>query len=421
VSGRLVLARARWRLAGADLQAIGRTQDATQYAAVQAWRAERRLPRYVALADGDNELVIDFDNVLSVAALAHQLRGRRSAVLVELFPGPDELCVTGPEGRFVHELVVPFLTGAVPNSVGNSAAPRTASSVRRRFPPGSEWLYAKLYAGTATADQMLGRLAPVVESSLACGAADRWFFIRYGDPDWHLRIRFHGAPERLHDDVLPRLEVAVAPLLETGEMWRMQLDTYEREVERYGGDPAIELAEHVFSADSDAALAIVRSLSGDAGLDLRWRLALCGIDLLFDDLGFTLEEKRFVARQARESYGREFGADGNLKGELSRRYRKERAGLEMLFDRSQDPPAELAPGLEALRRRTLRLAPVAAELRGLAQAGRLGGTMPDVARSYAHMHVNRLLRSAQRAQEFVLYELLDRFYSMQAARGLRSR
>jgi thiopeptide-type bacteriocin biosynthesis protein len=93
----------------------------------------------------------------------------------------------------------------------------------------------------------------------------------------------------------------------------------------------------------------------------------------------------------------------------------------MLFDRSQDPPAELAPGLEALRRRTLRLAPVAAELRGLAQAGRLGGTMPDVARSYAHMHVNRLLRSAQRAQEFVLYELLDRFYSMQAARGLRSR
>jgi thiopeptide-type bacteriocin biosynthesis protein len=420
VSGRLVLARARWRLAEPDLQVIGRARDATQYAAVQAWRAERRLPRYVALADGDNELVIDLDNVLSVAALVHQLRGRRSAVLVELFPGPDELCVAGPEGRFVHEVVVPFLTGAVPNS-GNAAAPTIVSSVRRRFPPGSEWIYAKLYAGTATADQMLGRLAPVVESSLACGAADGWFFIRYGDPDWHLRVRFHGAPERLHAEVLPRLEAAVAPLLEAGEMWRMQLDTYEREVERYGGDRAIELAEHVFSADSDAALAIVRSLSGDAGLDLRWRLALCGIDLLFDDLGLMFEEKRFVARQARKGYGREFGADGNLRGELSRRYRKERAGLEMLFDRSQDPPAELAPGLEALRWRTLRLAPVAAELRWLAQAGRLGGTMADVARSYAHMHVNRLLRSAHRAQEFVLYELLDRLYSTQAARGPRSR
>ena len=97
VNGRLVLARARWRLAGTDLQAIGQARDATQYAAVQAWRAERRLPRYVALADGDNELVIDFDNVLSVAALAHQLRGRRSAVLVELFPGPDRaMCYRAP-------------------------------------------------------------------------------------------------------------------------------------------------------------------------------------------------------------------------------------------------------------------------------------------------------------------------------------
>jgi hypothetical protein len=32
------------------------------------------------------------------------------------------------------------------------------------------------------------------------------------------------------------------------------------------------------------------------------------------------------------------------------------------------------------------------------------------------MHVNRLLRSAHRAQELVLYELLDRAYSARAGR-----
>jgi hypothetical protein len=42
--------------------------------------------------------------------------------------------------------------------------------------------------------------------------------------------------------------------------------------------------------------------------------------------------------------------------------------------------------------------------------------LTDVAMSYAHMHVNRLLRSAQRAQELVVYELLDRVYSSRAAR-----
>jgi len=57
---------------------------------------------------------------------------------------------------------------------------------------------------------------------------------------------------------------------------------------------------------------------------------------------------------------------------------------------------------------------VTAELRELAHGGHV--TLTDVAMSFAHMHVNRLLRSAQRAQEFVLYELLDRFYSSQAGR-----
>jgi lantibiotic biosynthesis protein len=418
VSGRLVLSRARWNLTEAELLALGQARGADQFAAVQAWRAERRLPRYVALADRDHQLVIDLDNVLSVAALAHQLRGRRQAVLVEMFPDPDALCVTGPEGRFVHELVVPFVQAAPPRPEPDIAAPQvTTSLVRRRFPPGSEWLYAKLYTGTGTADQLLNHLVgPQVRSSLASGAADAWFFIRYADPDWHLRLRLHGEPGRLHAEVLAGLEAAVAPLLEAGQLWRMQLDTYEREVERYGGDRGIELAEQVFAADSEAVLTILGSLSGDAGLDLRWRLAMAGIDLLFEDLGLTLEEKRSVARGAREGFGREFGIDGSFRGQVSQRYRAERARLEALLDPGQAPPAPLAAGLEALRRRSLQLAPVTAELRQLSQAGRVSATMTDLARSFAHMHASRLLRSAHRAQELVLYELLDRAYSSRAGR-----
>jgi lantibiotic biosynthesis protein len=418
VSGRLVLRRAHWNVAEAELRALGQARGAGQFAAVQAWRAERRLPRYVALADRDQELVIDLDNVLSVAALAHQLRGRRQAALVEMFPGPDALCVTGPEGRFVHELVVPFVHAAPPRPEPGHAAPQaTRSLVRRRFPPGSEWLYAKLYTGTGTADRVLSHLVgPLVRSSLASGAADAWFFIRYGDPDWHLRLRLHGEPGRLCAEVLPRLQAAAAPLLEAGQLWRMQLDTYEREVERYGGDRGVELAEQVFAADSEAVLTIMGPLSGDAGLDLRWRLAMRGMDLLFDDLGLTLEEKRSVARRAREGYGREFGIDGNFRGRVSQRYRAERARLEALLDPGQAPSAPLAAGLETLRRRSLQLAPVAAELRRLGQAGSLSAPLADIAMSYAHMHVNRLLRSAQRAQELVLYELLDRAYSARAGR-----
>src|SRR6266498_3130259 len=254
VSGRLVLCRARWNVTEAELRALGQARRAGQFAAVQAWRAERRLPRYVGLADRDHERVIDLDNVLSVAALAHQLRGRRQAVLVEMFPDPDALCVTGPEGRFVHELVVPFVQVAPPRPEPGNAAPQaTRNLVRRRFPPGSEWLYAKLYTGTGTADQVLNHLVgPLVRSCIASGAANAWFFIRYDDPDWHLRLRLHGEPRRLYAEVLPSLEAAAAPLLEAGQLWRMQLDTYEREVERYGGDQGVELAEQELDDRSEA-------------------------------------------------------------------------------------------------------------------------------------------------------------------------
>ena len=415
VSGRVILSRARWNLGESELAAFCEPRGARQFAAVQRLRERRRMPRYVMLADGDNELVADLDNVLSLEALAHEVRGRASAPFVEMLPSPDQLCAFGPEGPFTHQVIVPFVRSSSQAAAQSPGRP-AAMSCARRFPPGSEWLYVKLFTGRATADQVLRRAARAVESSLEAGGADRWFFIRYGDPDWHLRIRVHGVLDRLLHETLPLLHRAMAPLLETGQLWRVQLDTYEREVERYGGEAGIRLAERVFHADSDAVLAIVRQLTGDAGEDLRWRVALRGIDLLFDDLGLPLEQKLAIARRARHGYGSELGVGGDFSREVSRRYRNERASAETLLDPQRDPPAALAASLQALHRRSMVLAPVAQELRAAADAGRLSVDLPDLAMSLAHMHVNRMLRSAQRAQELVLYELLGRAYSSQAAR-----
>ena len=266
---------------------------------------------------------------------------------------------------------------------------------------------------------MLQQAARAVEASLAAGAADRWFFIRYADPDWQLRLRVHGAPDRLLTEVLPMVHRVTAPLLETGQLWRVQLDTYEREVERYGGEAGIGPAEQAFHADSEAVLSIVRQLTGDAGAELRWRVALRGIDLLFDDLGLTLEQKQAIARRARRGYGSEFAADGTFQQAISRRYRGERASVEALLDPRRDPPAELAASIRALQKRSAMLTPVAQDLRAAAAAGRLTVDLKDLAMSLAHMHVNRMLRSAPRPQELVLYEMLGRAYATQAARRRR--
>lgn len=428
-TGKLVLARAQWRAGKDELRSLGAKLGADRFRAFQAWRNARRLPRLVSLADGDNELPLDLDNVLCVETFVDRVKGRDEATLVEVFSTPDLLVASGPEGRYVHELVVPFVrttpagkkadNAAPPHMPGQARRVNVRSAAPRTFPPGSEWLYAKLYTGTATADQVLREvIAPLVGEVLGSGAADRWFFIRYGDPDWHVRLRFQGSPERLRGDAFPAVESAVAPLLSDGRLWRVQFDTYEREVERYGGNEGILRAERIFQADSEAVLEILDLLEpGDAGLDERWRLTLHGMDALLTDLSLDLQIKSAVLDKVRATFAREFHADTRLKVKLGERFRKERKSLEALLAPTPDAGHALAPGFEILRHRSARLAPIVAELKSCEETGRLTVPITELAPSYLHMHANRLLRSGHRAHELVLYDFLARRYETELARA----
>jgi thiopeptide-type bacteriocin biosynthesis protein len=261
-------------------------------------------------------------------------------------------------------------------------------------------------------------IGPCVREAISAGAADRWFFIRYSDPAPHLRLRLHGDAETLQRAVWPALQKAIGPWLDEGRIWRVVLDTYEREVERYGGAEGIVLAERLFHADSEAVLEIVELLDpGDAGLDERWRLTLCGMDRLLDDLGIELGARRSMLSEARAAFGKEFRSDRALDRQIGEKFRKERPNLSDLLDpvrKGEDSP--LGPGLEILGQRSERLRPIVADLKSCEAACRLSGTRHEIAMSYLHMHANRLLRSVQREQELVLYDFLARHYESALAR-----
>jgi thiopeptide-type bacteriocin biosynthesis protein len=202
----------------------------------------------------------------------------------------------------------------------------------------------------------------------------------------------------------------------TGLAWRLQLDTYEREMERYGGEEGMQLSERLFHADSDAALAIVERLEGDDGSDARWRLAVRGMDQLLDDLGFALAQKHALLAELRLRFGREFRVDTAFERQLGERFRKERLALEALLDREKDSASPLEPGLAALAIRSEQLRSLALALRVLPQV-----SLPELAGSYLHMHCNRMLRGSARAHELVLYDYLERLYRGQLARRKSSR
>ena len=420
--GRVVLHEASWTLRKPELDPVTTQAGAARMQALHRLRTAVRLPRWVCVEDGDNVLPVDLDNVLAVDSFVQLVKQRPAVTLTELWPAPAELPVHGPDGRYANEIVVPFVR--VPASEPRqSATPPLATGVHRTFVPGSEWLYAKLYTGHATSDQILTEvIGPLVAGGPGGRAAPPWFFIRYSDPHWHLRFRVHGDPAWLYGELLPRLTAQARAMLDDGRLWKLQLDTYEREIERYGGPIGIVLAEQLFAADSACVVDILGMLAGDAGIDARWRLALRGIDQLFDDLAFDLAARLSIMRNARDAFAREHRVDTAVTFQrgLGDKYRKERGALEALLDHTRDAGSELEPGFERFAARSVANAPIIAELRAAELRGALTLSLAELVPSYIHMHVNRLIRSAQRAHELVLYDLLARLYESRLARAKKA-
>jgi lantibiotic biosynthesis protein len=423
--GRVVLSRATWQLDKRELAPITAAVRAaakggvdTVAECVAALRTARSLPRYLVISAGDNELPIDLDNPLLVSAFADELAGSERAILCEMFGTPDRLVAHGPEGTFANEVILTFTRTREPSKAAPAPAP--APTLERSFAPGSEWLSAKLYCGRSTADRVLREaVAPVVRAALANGDATHWFFVRYADPEPHVRVRFAGDPARLAGVVLPALQRAAAELTKVGAVHRLVVDTYVRETERYGGDRGMALIEQLFWRDSEAVLGIVELLDGDAGGAARWKLAVRGIDSLLEVLGLDADARQTLCNEAREGLGREYHANVHLWSKIGDRFAAERADLDVMFAR--DPARDAAhvcqPGFELLAQRDVALAPIAAELQARDAAGELTPKLLEIAWSVVHMHANRLLHASHRAQELVLYDFVRRLHAAKKARS----
>ena len=206
-SGRVVLAPASWHPPFDESGLNG--DDRERFAeALRSWGAEWLLPRRVFAGQGDQRLLIDLEDPDQVELLRGLVAGRKGdveVILQEALPGVDSAWLPGPGGGFLVELAVPLARRRRGESADQRALPpaRQAPPARaaRTRPPGSEWLYAKLYTGGNTAVELIGNgLRDFTAEALGAGLADDWFFIRYKDDHGpHLRVRFRGEPARLSE------------------------------------------------------------------------------------------------------------------------------------------------------------------------------------------------------------------------------
>lgn len=247
--GRTVLAPARWRLEAPELP--GRARPRAEWdAALADWRAQRRLQRRVHLVEDDRRLFLDLDEAGHRTLLRRHLDRTRLAVLVEA-PEPQAYGWCG--GR-AHEVVVPLKATRPPTwpPLPAPSRARALCAAQIQTPAASSVLLAALYGNPRRQDVLLSKHLPGLLEQLG---NPPWWFIRFRDPDQHLRLRIGLPDSRAFAETARTVSAWADDLRGAGLLADLRYPTSYREMGRWGSGAAWEAAEEVFRADSRAVLA----------------------------------------------------------------------------------------------------------------------------------------------------------------------
>ncbi|AWK06347.1 hypothetical protein HYN56_19795 [Flavobacterium crocinum] len=273
------------------------------------------------------------------------------------------------------------------------------NKVNRNYYFGSEWLYYKIYLGEDTSDKVLLEvIKPIADIFLKKGYISKWFYIRYYDPDSHIRIRFNLTTTNNISEIAKIIHEKLKYYVSNHFIHKIQIDTYKREIERYGLE-TIEDCETLFYANSKFNLSLIKKFSNT---DQRWLFGMKFIDEFLNDCEYNLKEKRELIEILKNGFASEFQTNKNINQSLSQKYRtnKEQIFLclenrDVFFDKlfkehrknSQNAVIKIKEKEKDGRRRVDYLID-----------------------SLLHMHCNRLFKNKQRLHEWVIYDLLYRYY-----------
>ncbi len=237
-------------------------------------------------------------------------------------------------------------------------------------------------------------VTPIARDLAGAPELNSFFFVRYSQPSWQVRLAVLGERHWVSGPVRERIEADVEALREAAGIEGIELARYERELPRYGGPQGMELAERIFLFDSLACLDLIEAENQGQVGKTRREVSLLMTERLLDFFRLDREE-----RLAFYAYGyqwtREMGSwNEDDLGIIDRRFKDLHDGLQDLFtgEQSRDPellwggpvPARIAARWEAATR------PLVEEvLAGLAD-GRIRQDPIYLAWSYAHMSCNRL-------------------------------
>ncbi len=376
-----------------------------------------KLPKRFVLADYDNELLVNINNLLSVQILIDAIKNREKIELKEFFYHDENSVIKNNVGQgFTNQFITSFINEEMVFRGLNNDLEHENSEIIRNFSVGSEWLYFKFYVGSKMADTVLTQaIKPLVEQLIEEKLIDKWFFIRYADPEKHLRFRVHLTDLSTIGQIFLLIKNVIQPFENEGIIWKMQIDSYQREIERYGAN-VMEFTESIFFEDSCAIIAMIDQTWGEEREVIRWQWCLKLIDSFLTNFELSIIEKKNLLEKMKISFANEFLINKDLKLQLDQRFRDNRNAIELILDNSIHTSHEYASLFEFIDKKSENCIPLIHQIKSLKQESELMKYLSDT----IHMTVNRTIGDNQRTHELVMYDFLFRYYQADLARKNKS-
>lgn len=278
---------------------------------------------------------------------------------------------------------------------------------KSKFILGDQWMYYKIYGGAKTIDLLLTEtLKPIIDDFITHNVIDQWFFIRYTDPDYHIRLRFHFKNTTHLSKVIFKMNETLTPLLKNDTIYKVQLDTYHRELLRYGKN-TIAIAENFFYNDSNGIASALQLIEDDK---IRLLFALKNTNDLLQTFGLNTKQKLDFVKVQMHYFKEEFQANKKTNKQLAKKYSDNKQEIILFIENatSLSTYKELFTLLKAKQEKDKTV---------YKQLQNQTKTPNNLLSSLIHMSINRTFRSKQRLHELLHYYFLVRHYKTQLAKA----
>ncbi|WP_428229084.1 thiopeptide-type bacteriocin biosynthesis protein [Flavobacterium sp.] len=281
------------------------------------------------------------------------------------------------------------------------------NKVKRTFIIGEEWLYYKIYCGNHSSDQILiNEIQIIVAKLFKQNLIDQWFFIRYKDPNNHLRIRFHLTKLDAIQKIIQLIKLHLSNLVKNDIVYDIELTTYKREIERYGENTIIE-SEKLFYHNSKKVVELIKNLAPEYDEIARIFSSLKMIDDLLKYFEIPLE----VSQEFVQNMYLKFQLEHNVQREnvkkLSELYTKNKPDILLFISKQQDP--DYLDGLtEIIKIKKEEIKIIKSILTKTSKDNKINSL--ELIDSFVHMNINRIFRSKQREYELLCYDFMNRYY-----------